>query len=316
MPCGDGTLPTTASPNLTRRGRESAREQGSGKWSGTVVVAAMAGLVAARADSIRRGRSMPRGLGSWWNASRGRPPPAAIGTGRPARLTEANGGCVSEAIGAVLAFAVGVGISPLPIVAVILMLFSTRARVNGPLFLLGWVLGLTVVMTGAHLLADVLGIDGGSDATDEISWIKLALGLLLLVAAGRKWRDRPAEGDEPEVPGWMAGIDDIAPSRAFGLSLALSANPKNLALAAGAAASLGEVALTTGEVVAAVVTFVVVGSAAVAVAVVYDLLGGESARRSLDRAKDWLMLHNGAVMAVLFLAFGAVLISGGLGLRG
>ena len=35
--------------------------------------------------------------------------------------------------------------SPVPIIAVILMLFSRRARVNGPVFLLGWVLALAVV---------------------------------------------------------------------------------------------------------------------------------------------------------------------------
>ena len=35
----------------------------------------------------------------------------------------------------VLTYAVGVAISPVPIIAVILMLFSAKARVNGPMFL-------------------------------------------------------------------------------------------------------------------------------------------------------------------------------------
>ena len=39
-----------------------------------------------------------------------------------------------EGIGEVLTFAIGVAISPVPIIAVILMLFSQRARVNGPVF--------------------------------------------------------------------------------------------------------------------------------------------------------------------------------------
>jgi len=36
-----------------------------------------------------------------------------------------------------------VALSPVPIIAVVLMLGTPRARVNGPAFVLGWVLGLT-----------------------------------------------------------------------------------------------------------------------------------------------------------------------------
>ena len=45
----------------------------------------------------------------------------------------------------VLPFAVGVAISPVPIIAVILMLFSSRAKVHGPMFLIGWAGALAVV---------------------------------------------------------------------------------------------------------------------------------------------------------------------------
>ena len=52
---------------------------------------------------------------------------------------------MGQGIGEVLTFAVGVAISPVPIIAVILMLFSSRAKVNGPAFLVGWVVALGVV---------------------------------------------------------------------------------------------------------------------------------------------------------------------------
>ena len=39
---------------------------------------------------------------------------------------------MGSAIGEVLPFAIGVAISPIPIIGVILMLFSERARQNGP----------------------------------------------------------------------------------------------------------------------------------------------------------------------------------------
>jgi hypothetical protein len=45
----------------------------------------------------------------------------------------------------------GVALSPLPIIAVVLMLTSRKARVNSPAFALGWLVGLGVV--GAVVLA-------------------------------------------------------------------------------------------------------------------------------------------------------------------
>ena len=60
---------------------------------------------------------------------------------------------MGEAIGNVLPAAVGVALSPIPIIAVILMLSTPRARSNGPAFAVGWVLGLAVVSAIVLLLA-------------------------------------------------------------------------------------------------------------------------------------------------------------------
>ena len=54
---------------------------------------------------------------------------------------------MGKVIGEILPFAVGVGISPVPIIAVILMLGTPRGRVNGPMFLLGWLAGLGIAGT-------------------------------------------------------------------------------------------------------------------------------------------------------------------------
>ena len=45
---------------------------------------------------------------------------------------------MGQAIGGSLPLAVGIALSPIPIIAVVLMLTSPRARVNGPAFVLGW----------------------------------------------------------------------------------------------------------------------------------------------------------------------------------
>lgn len=222
---------------------------------------------------------------------------------------------LSEAIGAVLAFAVGVGVSPIPIIAVILVLFSQRAKVNGPAFLGGWLVGLAIVVTVIYLIADTRDVGTSETADDTVAWLRLALGVALLVGAWRKWTHRPRVGDEPTMPAWMARIDGFTPRQAGRLGLLLSVNPKNLALATGAGTSLAQVGAGGVEAIAALVAFVLVASAAVITAVVYDLLGGERARASLEDARSWLLLHNSAVMTVLFLVFGAVLVSQALGLR-
>lgn len=220
---------------------------------------------------------------------------------------------MGKGISEVLTFAIGVAISPVPIIAVILMLFSQRARVNGPVFLLGWVLALAVVSGVAYAIADQSNPSTSSSAADTISWGKIVLGVLFLLLALRQWRNRPAADTEPEMPKWMAGVDALSPGKALGLGLLLAGvNPKNLILTLGAAAGLAQLGLSTSDAVVSLIVFVIVASITIAGPVVYYLLGGEHAKAKLDELKDWLGLHNAAVMAVLFLVFGVDLIAKGL----
>ena len=220
---------------------------------------------------------------------------------------------MAEGISAVLTFAVGVAISPVPIIAVTLMLFSQRARVNGSAFLLGWVLAVAVVSGVAYTLADQGDAATSSTAADTIAWGKIVFGVLFLLLAVRSWRSRPAPGTKPAMPKWMAGVDALTPPKAFGLGLLLAGpNPKNLMLGASAGAALAGLGLSTGEAVGSLIVFVVVASLSIAAPVFYRLIGGEKAKARLDEMKDWLVLHNDAVMAVLFLIFGAKLIADGL----
>jgi Sap, sulfolipid-1-addressing protein len=217
---------------------------------------------------------------------------------------------VGQGVGEVLTFAVGVAISPVPIIAVILMLFSSRAKVNGPAFLVGWVVALGVVSSIVYTVSDQGNAATSTSASDTISWGKFVLGVLLLLLALRNLRNRPAPGADPEMPKWMAGVDSLSPAKAFGLGVILAGvNPKNLILTAGASAGLAQLGLSTSDVIVALVVFVVLGSLTIAGPVVYYLVGGEHAKVRLDSLKVWLALHNAAVMAVLFLVFGVNLIA-------
>jgi threonine/homoserine/homoserine lactone efflux protein len=141
---------------------------------------------------------------------------------------------MGEAIGQSLPLAVGVALSPVPIIAVVLMLTTARARANGPTFVLGWLVGLGVV--GAVVLA----LAGPGAAGEEgqpaawVSWLKLLLGLGLVLVAVRQFRGRPRGDEEAPLPKWMGAIDRFGPGQAVGGGAVLAgANPKNLLLAVG-----------------------------------------------------------------------------------
>ena len=220
---------------------------------------------------------------------------------------------MGQGVSEVLTFAVGVAISPVPIIAVILMLFSQRARVNGPVFLLGWVLALAVVSGVVYVASDQSGAAADSTVSDSISWGKILLGVLLLLLAVRSWRDRPAPGTNPEMPKWMAGLGDLPPGKALGLGLLLAGvNPKNLILTLGAAAGLAQLGVSTAAAATSLAVFVTVGSLTIAGPVVYYLLGGKRAEAALEELKGWLGVHNTAVMAVLFLVLGVNLVAKGI----
>src|SRR3954452_19872225 len=130
---------------------------------------------------------------------------------------------MDQVIGEILPYALGVAISPVPIIAAILMLLSPRAAGTGSGFLIGWVLGILVAVGIFTALASGLTSGGGTPAW--ASWTKIVLGVLLLLVGIRQWRGRH---DDRGTPKWMTAIDEISPIKALGLGFLLSAlNPKN-----------------------------------------------------------------------------------------
>ena len=219
---------------------------------------------------------------------------------------------MAAGIGTILTYAVGVAISPMSIIAVILMLFSARARVNGLMLLGGWLVALTVLFALAYGLADAADAATDTTASETVSWGKVGVGVVLLLLAARQWRSRPAPGDAPVMPKWMAGIDSFSPGKAFALGLIAVAAPKNLLLTLSAGTALAQVGVSTSEAVVSLIVFLIVASTTIAGPVLYQRVGGGRAKSTLDALKDWLTAHNAAVMTVLLLVIGAKLIGDGL----
>jgi threonine/homoserine/homoserine lactone efflux protein len=219
---------------------------------------------------------------------------------------------VGQAIGQLLPGAIGVALSPVPIIAVILMLATPRARVTGSSFAVGWVVGITAVSVIVLLLAGPSD-DPDSGTSTALDWIKIVFGALFLFLALKQWQGRPKAGEKPQAPKWMATIDGFTAAKSFGFGVVLSAlNPKNLALTIAAMAGVAQAGLSAGEDVVAIIVFVVIGSLTVAGPVVAYLLMGRKAEHALTSIKDWMTENNATIMIVLFLVLGVKIIGDGI----
>lgn len=214
------------------------------------------------------------------------------------------------AIGDILGAAVGVAISPVPIIAVILMLFSGAATRNSVSFLAGWVIGLL----GAGLIVLGIGFAESDDGPTTVSGvIKILIGVVFVALGVKQWGSRPGPGEHAQMPGWMESIDDFTMGKSFGIGLLLAAvNPKNLGLTIAAASTISAAGLSSGEEITVLVVFVVLASLTVALPVIANLIAGEKAAPALETMKEWLIANNATVMAVLFVVLGAKVLGDGI----
>ncbi len=217
---------------------------------------------------------------------------------------------MTEVLGDTLTLALGVAISPVPVIATILMLLSPAAGRTGASFLAGWLVGITAAISIVTALGALIPAGSGdAGGRPVVGAIQALLGLGLVALAVRQWRGRPGPGDEPELPGWMTGITGVSPGKAFGLgALLAAANPKNLLLAVAAGVAFSQAALPTGSLVVSVAIWVLIAASTVLIPVVAALSMPERVAGPLDRLKTWLTANNAAVMCVLLLVIGVNLV--------
>jgi threonine/homoserine/homoserine lactone efflux protein len=221
---------------------------------------------------------------------------------------------MGAAIGDILPLAVGVAISPVPIIAIVLMLGTPRARTNGLAFAFGWIAGLTIV--GGVLLALASGNSQANDGGPEtwVSVVKLAFGAVFVLLAAHTWRTRPRPGQEAAMPKWMQAIDTFTAGKSFGFGALLSGvNPKNLALTMAAVTAIAQTGISGGEAAGALAVFILIGSLTILAPVVIYFAMGAKAAVILDEVKTWMAANNATIMTVLLLVLGAKLIGDAIG---
>ncbi len=208
---------------------------------------------------------------------------------------------------------VGIGLSPIPIIAVILVLGTADAKRNGPAFALGWLSGLSALVALIYVLEDLIHVGESADA-GYASWVRVALGIVLLVLAGKKWLKRPKAGQTPDLPSWMAKIDETTPKKSFVLGAMLGgANPKNIAFSIVAVTSIMYATYGGSMGWMPAVLFVMLCSLFILIAVFFYLLATTTATTVLARIKTFMVKNNNLIMMCLYIVFGVLLIKKGLG---
>lgn len=205
-------------------------------------------------------------------------------------------------------FALGILLSPFPVVPVILLLLSDRATATGTAFLATFVAGVALVTTVFVLLSEL--IDFPEHPPNWASWTRIGLGTALIVLAVRQWLTRDPDGKQPA---WLASVESASPGRAAQLGLLLSvANPKVLVLAAGGGLVLGAGDTTGVGTAALILLFAALSAAAVAVPVLLHVVLGDRIRPVLVAARDWLQRNNSTITTIVIGAVGLLVAGNGV----
>jgi len=221
---------------------------------------------------------------------------------------------VRTVIGEILPLAVVVTISPINIVAAILLLMGTRPVARASCYLAGFVVGVAAVLGALTAVAVATDLSTDPQRSRGASGLLLALGIYLVVVAVRKFRSRLAPGETAPLPSWMDGITAFGPGRSLVVGLAVgAANPKNIAVGLASAVAIASSGLAGGPSVGVIAVYTVFASLGVATPVVAMVLLGDRADAVLRGWQAWLGRNNTSMMAVLYLVFGVLLVGKGIG---
>ncbi len=211
-------------------------------------------------------------------------------------------------VGDLLPYSVPVALSPLPVIAVLLLLLGPGGNDKGLCFLAGRIAAMMVLVFLASLFAGWADQETG-DKSSSI-WLRLCLGLLLIALAVRT-AVKPAPDEE--LPGWMLTLDRATPLRAAGLGVLLTvANLKELAFIAGAGILLGAAELPAGQAAVCAVIYSFLSALGVAMPVGWACSADEAGKARLIPLRDWLVANRSFVMAAVLLFIGVLLTGGAL----
>ena len=208
-------------------------------------------------------------------------------------------------LGQLIPLALVVAASPLTIVpALVLVLQSVRPRPTGLAFMCGWLFGLaatTAVFVQLPRLLDGLN----RPAPTWAAWVRVAVGIALLVAAVWRWLTRRRLTAQA---GWLNRLSTLTPVGASAVAVGLIlVNPKVLLLNAAAGLVIGTASVGTSGVWLAVAYYTAVAGSSVVVPMLGYALAGHRVDHQLERLKQWMQRQHAALTAGFLAVVGLLL---------
>jgi Sap, sulfolipid-1-addressing protein len=210
---------------------------------------------------------------------------------------------MGSAIGGSLIMAIGITVTPLAIAVALGMMSTARARINGPLFLFGWLVGLFLVGSIALLILGVPGAGTAKSDPSSLPWLRGVVGVLLLVFGVFELRHRQVHA--PGGSAWTKKVENVGPATALGLGAAMAgARPKNILLVVAGVTAIAATGVTGTRAWLAYVVFIAIGTIGVSIPVVVYFALGERGPERLQQLQDWLVTNTPIIMALVCFAIG------------
>lgn len=216
-----------------------------------------------------------------------------------------------SALGQVLPIAVAVALSSVPVTATILILLSPRRNISGMAFLIGWVIGLSMVVVAATLGARALPLSSLRSQQTAFGIAGIVIGAALLtfgIASVVRAIRLPA------VRGvtWLRALGSIGPHASFAVALLLNVRPKGLLLGVAAGLAIAGNQLPPRDAVLTGIFYIVISASTVAIPIITTVAMPDRMQPQLVRAQGWLEQNGRLVTALLMVLIGVVLLGAGL----
>jgi hypothetical protein len=216
-----------------------------------------------------------------------------------------------EAIGHILPIALAVAVSSVPIMATLFILLSpNRSRAALP-FLIGWVVGLFIVITVCALAAQLVPSPRFGRRPDTVVGVLEIVVGLALVGVGI-YTLRRARHSAEAARTQSTSKRTIGPWQALGLGLILNLRPKALLLAIAGGLTIRGDAGSTAEAVFVIVVYTVIGSSTVVVPIVGTLVNPTKMEPRLTSAREWLIRNGDVLTGFILIMIGVVVLGMGI----
>jgi hypothetical protein len=202
-----------------------------------------------------------------------------------------------------------IALSPITVIPAVLVLHAPRPRPASLAFLGGWLLGMAALTAAFVGASDLLG--GLHQAPPTwASWLRVVLGLALIVFGVLRWLTRHRQG---QTPAWMRSFSKLTPLRAGvtgAVLVVVRLEVLILCAAAGLAIGTGGLGVAAGWITGAV--FIAVSSSTIAIPILAYVGAGDRLDDALERLKAWMEENHAGMLAVILVLIGLLVLYNGI----